>query len=80
LTTDEEFFNHHFGLDAKEDEEPEIKELSRAEIVLQKLQESGDKAIHSGFYNKLSSLNEKILLYKQVFYNRSPKFNRLTHS
>ena len=79
MTTDEEFFNRHFGLDAKEDEDSEIKELSRAEIVLQKLQEDGDKAIHSGFFNKLLSLNEKIQDYKEVFYNRSPKFNRLTH-
>lgn len=42
------------------------------------MQQKGDRNIHSEFYNKLTSLNEKIKLFKQVFYSRSPRYNRIS--
>ena len=33
---------------------------------------------HGQFYNKLVALNEKIELYKEAFYNKSPRFLKET--
>ena len=53
---------------------------AKAETILQRIREKNDgKVIHSQFYNRLTVLNEKISLYKQVFYSRSPRFSRQSH-
>ena len=37
---------------------------------------SKKKSKHSDFYSKLTSLNDKIGVYKKIFYNNAPKFEQ----
>lgn len=38
---------------------------------------SRDKAKHSEFYYRLKGLNERIYTYKQIFYDKMPKHQRI---
>jgi len=48
--------------------------LSLPENVRHAIEVSQLKAKHSDFYYKLKGLNEKISTYKEIFYDRVPKF------
>ena len=37
---------------------------------------SKKKSKHSDFYNKLAELNDKIFVYKKVFYSKAPKYEK----
>lgn len=61
------------------DEEEEIPEGRRAsQIILKRLEDTTDKKIHSDFYMKLMALNEKIDLFKEVFYTKQGFFDKRT--
>ena len=36
-----------------------------------------EKSKHSDFYNRLRSLNDKISVYKRIFYTKTPKFEEM---
>lgn len=35
------------------------------------------KQKHTSFFNKLQTLNDKILVFRSVFYNRMPEYQRI---
>lgn len=44
------------------------------EHVRHAIDQAKKKSKHSEFYNRLSGLNDKILIYKLLFYSKAPKF------
>lgn len=49
-----------------------------SKMILKRLEDTTDKKIHSDFYMKLLAVNEKIDLYKEVFYNKEGFFDKRT--
>lgn len=65
------------GNDDKDDElQHQQKSLSK--MILKRLEDTTDKTIHSDFYMKLLALNEKIDLFKEIFYNKEGFFDKRT--
>ena len=63
--------------DSSEDEAEEYKNNSYwalPENVRHAIDLSKKKSRHSDFYSKLTSLNDKIGVYKKIFYTNAPKF------
>ena len=64
--------------DSDDDEALEMRRIARLpEHVRHALQLRLKKAKHSEFYWKLINLNDKISLYKELFYSKQPKYESL---
>jgi hypothetical protein len=47
------------------------------ENVRQAIDTAKKKSKHSDFYNRLRSLNDKIGVYKKIFYTKTPKYEQV---
>ena len=50
---------------------------SLPENVRQAIDTAKKKSKHSDFYNRLKSLNDKIGVYKKIFYTKTPRFEKV---
>ena len=70
--------------DTSSEEDPDAKENYKTEAywslpenVRQAIDCARRKAKHSDFYIRLKSLNDKIGVYKKIFYTKTPKYEQM---